>query len=162
MDQRDEPLPPQSGQDRGQQCRVTVAAGGVVGATATFTCLAVFFRSAGMSLPWPEEISGNMLVWTCFLGAYLGVREDKHIAFDLLFDKFPPRMKTIVGIAGDLIVIGFFSVLVFESVRMLAVVGGTPLQSLDLPTGLFMAALPICGTAIVIALLLHMIERIRS
>ena len=41
----------------------TVAAALIVAATALITCIAVFFRSVlHSSLPWPEEISGYLLV----------------------------------------------------------------------------------------------------
>jgi TRAP-type C4-dicarboxylate transport system permease small subunit len=141
---------------------VAVAAAFIVAATATVTCVAVFFRSVvGASLPWPEELSGYALVWTSFLGAYLAVRDQRHVAFDLLIEKLPAHVLKVVATIGDLVVIGFFGLLIAESIRMIDVVGGTPLQTLDVPTGVFMAALPICGTAIVLALCFQIVARWR-
>lgn len=141
---------------------MTVAAASIVAATAVVTCLAVFFRSViGASLPWPEELSGHALVWTSFLGAYLAARENRHISFDLLVDKLPERPRRIVLTVGELLVIGFFGLLIYESVRMIRVVGSTPLQTIEVPVGVFMAALPVCGAGLIIALLARIYTRWR-
>lgn len=140
-----------------------VAAAFLVAATAVVTCVAVFFRAViGASLPWPEELSGYTLVWTSFLGAYLAVREQKHVAFDLLIEKLPKGSQRLVATIGDLAVIGFFALLIFESIHMINVVGGTPLQTISIATGVFMAALPVCGAAIIVALCLQIVARWRS
>lgn len=139
---------------------ITVAAASIVAATAIVTCIAVFFRSVlGASLPWPEEVSGHALVWTSFLGAYLAVREQRHIAFDLLVEQLPDRAQKVVLTVGELLVVGFFVLLIYESTRMIRIVGGTPLLTVDIATGVFMAALPICGAAIVLALCARIFER---
>ena len=141
---------------------VAVAAAFMVAATAIVTCIAVFFRSViGASLPWPEELSGYALVWTSFLGAYLAVRDQRHVAFDLLVEKLPASLFKVVATAGDLAVIGFFTLLIVESIRMIEVVGSTPLQTIDMPTGVFMAALPVCGAAIIVALCFQIVVRWR-
>lgn len=59
----------------------------------------------------------------------------------------------------DGFVIGFFVLLIYESIRMISVVGHRELQTISLPVGLFMAALPVCGAAIVLALCVRIIER---
>jgi TRAP-type C4-dicarboxylate transport system permease small subunit len=143
---------------------LTVAAAIIVAATALITCIAVFFRSVlHSSLPWPEEITGYALVWTSFVGAYLAVRDNSHIAFDLFVEKLSPRRQKILQTVTDLVVMGFFILLIYQSVRMLRVVGGTPLQTIEvIPVGVFIAALPICGAGIVLALCLRIAERWRA
>lgn len=142
----------------------TVAAALIVAATALITCIAVFFRSVlHSSLPWPEEISGYLLVWTSFLGAYLGVREDRHIAFDLFVDALSPFRRKILQTVTDLLVLAFFILLVYESIRMLRVVGNSPLSTIEMiPVGVFIASMPICGTGMVLALCLRIAERWRA
>lgn len=142
----------------------TVAAALIVAATAVITCIAVFFRSVlHSSLPWPEEISGYLLVWTSFLGAYLGVREDRHIAFDLFVEALSPSRRRILQTITDLLVIAFFILLVYESIRMLRVVGNSPLSTVEtIPVGVFIASMPICGAGMVLALCLRIAERWRA
>jgi TRAP-type C4-dicarboxylate transport system permease small subunit len=142
----------------------TVAAALIVAATALITCIAVFFRSVlHSSLPWPEEITGYALVWTSFLGAYLGVREDRHIAFDLFVEAMSAPRRKIVQTITDLLVAAFFILLIYESTRMLLVVGNSPLQTIEaVPVGVFIASMPICGVGIVLALCLRIVERWRG
>lgn len=137
-----------------------ILAASIVAMTALVTCVAVFFRSViGASLPWPEELSGHALVWTSFLGAYLATRDYKHISFDLLVEKLSARSLKIVQTVTDAFVIGFFTLLIYESIRMISVVGHRELETIALPVGLFMAALPICGAGIVLALCMRIVER---
>lgn len=142
----------------------TVAAAIIVAATALITCTAVFFRSVlHSSLPWPEELTGYALVWTSFLGAYLGVREDRHIAFDMLVDWLSPPKRKILRTITDLMVIAFFILLTYESIRMLRVVGNSPLSTIEvIPVGVFIVALPICSVGMVLALCLRIAERWRG
>lgn len=128
--------------------------------TAVVTCLAVFFRSViGASLPWPEELSGNLLVWTSFVGAYVAARANGHIAFDLLIDKFPAPVRKTVATINDLILFAFFGLMVSLSYKAISIVGGTSLETLPVPKGVFMAAIPVCCGAMMLALIVRQIER---
>lgn len=142
----------------------TVAAGLIVAATAIITCIAVFFRSVlHSSLPWPEELTGYALVWTSFLGAYLGVREDRHIAFDSLIDRLSPPRRKVLQTFNELMLIAFFILLIYESIRMLRVVGNTPMSTIEsIPVGVFIAAMPICAAGMTLALILRIAERWRG
>lgn len=132
-------------------------------ATAVITCLAVFFRLVvGASLPWPEELTGNMLVWTSFAGAYLASRRQGHIAFELLVDKLPAGFRNIVLTINDVLLVGFFAVLAWLSYRVISVVGGTSLQTLPIPRGVFMASIPICSVALILAIVIRAVERWRD
>lgn len=139
---------------------MAVLAAALVATTAVVTCLAVFFRSVvGASLPWPEELSGNLLVWTSFAGAYLAARGRGHIAFDLLVNKLPPAGRRVTQSVNDLVLIGFFALLAWLAWRAISVVGGTPLETLPLPRGLFMAAIPVCAMALIVAVAVRLVRR---
>ena len=139
---------------------MSVVAASLIAATAVITCLAVFFRSVvGASLPWPEEVSGNLLVWTSFAGAYVATRSNGHIAFDLLVDKFPARFRKFVLTFNDAVLFGLFGLLGWLSYQAISVVGGTSLETIEIPKGAFMAAIPVCGGAMMLALVVRNYER---
>jgi TRAP-type transport system small permease protein len=142
---------------------LTVVAALIVAATAMITCIAVFCRSVlHSSLPWPEEVTGYLLVWTSFIGAYLAVRDNSHIGFDLLVEKLGSGPQKVLRTITDVVLITFFVVLVHQSWRMLTVVGNTPLQTIEaIPVGLFIASLPLCGVGIILALCLRILDRWR-
>lgn len=141
---------------------MAAVAAALVATTALVTCLAVFFRSVvGASLPWPEELTGNLLVWTSFAGAYLAARERGHIAFDLLVNKLPKLLRRVLLSINDLMLIAFFGLLAALAWRAISVVGRTPLETLPLPRGLFMAAIPVCAVALIIAYAVRLVARWR-
>lgn len=132
-------------------------------ATAVITCLAVFFRLVvGASLPWPEELTGNMLVWTSFVGAYLASRQRGHIAFELLVDKLSTTPRKILLTVNDVLLVGFFALLAWLSYRVISVVGGTSLQTLPIPRGVFMASIPFCSVAMILSVVIRGVERWRE
>ena len=135
----------------------------LVAATAVSTCLAVYFRYVvGAALPWPEEISGYLLVWISFTGAYLALRDGGHISLDLFVDKLPERAGALLRTAVDGLVAAFLVLLAWLSIRMILIVGNTPLETVDLPQGVFMASIPISSIAMAIALLVNIVARWRG
>ncbi len=142
---------------------VSVAVAVLVIAAAVAVCLNVFYRyvlEAG--LVWADELPGFMLVWIAFLGAYLAYRDDGHIAFDAFLNKLPEMARRVALTVIDLMVGGFMVLLAVLSVRMMAVVGGRPIETLPVPQGVFMAVLPLSAGLIVLALLARIVARWRS
>lgn len=142
---------------------MAAAAAILIATTAAVTCIAVFFRSVlGASLPWPEEVTGNLLVWTSFVGAYLASRGRGHIAFDLLVEKLPEKPRKLVKTVNDVVLVGFFALLLWLSWKAISVVGGTSLETVPVPKGWFMAAIPVCAAALILAVVVRAIERWRG
>jgi TRAP-type C4-dicarboxylate transport system permease small subunit len=142
---------------------MAVVAALLVAATAVSTCLAVYFRYVtDAALAWPEEISGYLLVWISFAGAYLALRDGGHINLDLFVDKLSERPRAAVKMAVDGLVAAFLFLLGALSVRMIAIVGDTPLETVDLPQGVFMASIPISSFAMALALVVGMAARWRE
>jgi TRAP-type C4-dicarboxylate transport system permease small subunit len=56
----------------------------------------------GRPLAWSDELAVVLFIWLVFwTGAFvLGMRE--HVAFDVLYDLLPPRLRAAVGMAGAL------------------------------------------------------------
>ena len=101
-----------------------------------------------------DEVPGFMLVWIAFLGAYLALREGKHISFSLLVERCTPRVRRILRAAIDGLLVFFFALVFWLSLRMIWIDGGREIETAELPQGLFMAVLPL-STAAMIAVLLR-------
>src|SRR3954471_10985613 len=56
----------------------------------------------GRPLAWSDEIAVVLFIWLVFwTGAFvLSIRE--HVAFDVVYDLLPPRLRTAIGMAGAL------------------------------------------------------------
>ena len=142
---------------------VAVLAASIVALTAVLICLNVFNRYVlARGFVWADEIPGYLLVWISFLGAYLAIRREGHIRFDLLVDKLAPWPRKALRVAVDLLVIGFLAMLLVLSVDMIAVVGFRKIETADIPRWIFMIVLPISAGLMIIGLLADIVARLRG
>ena len=159
-----------------------------VAASATAICLNVFYRyvvlgwlrSGAEAWPWlgplyrllddllapvsvtADEVPGFMLVWVAFLGAYLALRQDRHISFGLLVERLPPRPRAIVRAAVDSAVLFFFAMVFWLSIRMIGFDGAREIETAEIPQGVFMMVLPITAAAIMLTMVLRILDRASS
>ena len=112
-----------------------------------------FFREhMGSVSVMADEVPGYLLVWIAFLGAYLALRAEGHISFDMLVDKLSGKPKKFVEWLNVLLIAGFLCLLFVQSIRMIRVSGRTEIETADIAQGWFMAILPIASVILLIAL----------
>ncbi len=159
-----------------------------VAASASAICLNVFYRyvvlgwlrNGAEAWPWlagpyhlldgllapvsvtADEVPGFMLVWIAFLGAYLALRQDRHISFGLLVERLPPRPRAIVRAAVDGAVLFFFAMLFWLSIRMIGFDGAREIETAEIPQGAFMLVLPLAAGAIMVTMVLRILGRAAS
>lgn len=96
---------------------------GLLGAMIVVVFLQVVFRFVIKgSLPWSEELSRYLMIWTVFIGASIGAKEGAHIGVEALVAAFPPRLKRAsIVLAGVMNVIFCIvaAVISFEVVEFL-------------------------------------------
>ena len=64
----------------------------------TTVVLQVFFRYvAGWVVPWTEEATRYLGIWMVFMGALAAVAQGSHIAVTVLLDRFPGRLRRLMG-----------------------------------------------------------------
>ena len=134
-----------------------VLAATLVAATVVITCAAVFYRYVlNSALLWPEEIAGFLLVWISFIGAYLALRKEGHLSFELFIEKFSEKSRFWIHASIEMLLIGFFSLIFVLSVKLISVVGRTHIETADIPQGLFMLIMPIAAFSIVVGCLVNL------
>lgn len=109
-----------------------------------------------------DEVPGYLLVWIAFLGAYLALRRDGHIAFDLLLNALAPRPRWVLRSLIDGAVLGFLAVLLWEAVRMIRVDGSTEIETAEIAQGWFMAIMPLAAVLLGLALVVRLVARTRE
>lgn len=99
-----------------------------------------------------DEVPGFLLVWVAFLGAYLTMRRDGHISFDMLADALSPRVRKMVDVLNSILIGGFLLVLLWNSILMIRISGGTEIETAEIAQGWFMGILPIGAVLLLLAL----------
>jgi TRAP-type mannitol/chloroaromatic compound transport system permease small subunit len=70
-----------------------------------------FFSTGSIAL---QEMEWHLFAMVFLFGIAYALKEDGHVRVDVLYDRFPPRWKAIVNIAGIVLMLLPLSVLVIE------------------------------------------------
>ncbi|MCV6547022.1 MAG: TRAP transporter small permease subunit [Cohaesibacter sp.] len=98
-----------------------------------------------------DEVPGFLLVWVAFLGAYLTMRREGHIAFELIEESLPRLGRRLLRGANTVLISGFLVLLLWQSVRMIGVAGATEIETADIAQGWFMLIMPLAAILLLIA-----------
>ncbi len=110
-------------------------------------CLGVFFRYVlSSSLAWYDEFASYLLVWLTFYGAVVASYHGRHIAFEMVVDRFMRNTKRIVEAVAELFVLGFQFVLFYYGWLLTQKMGDETAVSLVwVKMGWVYSVLPITG-----------------
>jgi TRAP-type C4-dicarboxylate transport system permease small subunit len=67
----------------------------------------------GASLAWYDEFASYLLVWLTFYGAVVASYHGRHIAFEMVVDRFLRNTRRILEAVAELFVLGFQVVLFY-------------------------------------------------
>ena len=109
-----------------------------------------------------DEVPGLLLVWISFLGAYLALRREGHINFDMLVKKLPKGFQSLFTLITTTLIVAFFGALLWQSVRMIQVSGRTEIETMEIAQGYFMAILPIASVLFIIAVIYRTFKSFRD
>ena len=123
-------------------------------------CLGVFFSYVlGSSLTWYDEFASYLLVWLTFYGAVVASYHGRHIAFEMVVDRFMRNTRRTVEAVAELFVLGFQVVLVYYGWLLTRKMGDETAVSLVwVKMGWVYSVLPITGGV----MLLISVERLRQ
>lgn len=103
----------------------------------------VIFRMIHLSIPWSEELSKYLLIWSTFLGAAMCVRKNSLVGLEFLCSALPKSGQKILKIILNLITCAILSFLIgvgfWASRRVFFQI--TPVLKLSM--GMMYAAVPV-------------------
>ncbi len=130
---------------------------------ALVVIVGVGFRKAGASLVWYDEVASILLAWLTYYGAALAALHRAHIGVPTLVERLRGRLRMGIVLVAEAAVLGFFIVLAWAGLRVLAVLGGTTLVSLPwVPMTLAQSVIPIGAVLFIAAQLLSLPEALRE
>jgi TRAP-type C4-dicarboxylate transport system permease small subunit len=109
--------------------------------------LGVFFRYIlSSSLAWYDEFASYLLVWLTFYGAVAASYRQRHIAFEMVVNRFMPRTRRVIGVVAEIFVLGFQVVLFYYGWTLMETMGDETAVSLPwVKMGWVYSVLPIAG-----------------
>ena len=132
-------------------------------ALTAIVIIAVFARKFGASLIWYDEVASVLLAWVTYYGAALAALKRRHIGFDGLLLRLPLKLRMGAVVVAEILVIGFFVLLAWTGLEVLAVVGGDTLVSLTwVPISLTQSVIPITAVLFIICELISLPEYWRA
>jgi TRAP-type transport system small permease protein len=121
--------------------------------------LGVVFRAAGHALAWYDEVASVLLAWLTFYGAALASVRGAHIGCPELVAAMPWRLRRMLNIAAELIVIAFFALLGVVGAWILPVLHTDALVSLPwIPISVVQSVIPISAALIIVAELTYLAD----
>lgn len=135
-------------------CRIMTGVALVV-LTAIFGWL-VFGRYVLNDTPtWVEQVALLLVMLIAFIGAAVGVHENKHLAVLLLRDSVPRPMRFFLILISDLLLAGFGLLMFWFGAKLTAFKWGSDIPLINLPEGLRSLPLTIGGLLILLFSLGH-------
>ncbi|MBX3603999.1 MAG: TRAP transporter small permease subunit [Piscinibacter sp.] len=131
----------------------------LLAALAVLVLVGVACRKLGIALVWYDEGASIMLAWLTYYGAALAALKRAHIGFPGLVNALPPALRVAAVWFGEACVIGFFALLTWFGVQVLAILAGDTMVSLpSVPTRFTQSVIPIGGALFIVAQLLSLPE----
>lgn len=130
--------------------------GGVLTAIMTiivcYACISRYFFNAPMG--WSEEAAIYLMIWGIYLGVAAALKDDKHVAVDVVMEKLSPTHKFYAHCFHFLVALVFLSVLLWKGIEMvqlshtvnnLSIATEFPLHYVELavPVGVFLLILQV-------------------
>ncbi|MEM7528032.1 MAG: TRAP transporter small permease subunit [Pseudomonadota bacterium] len=117
--------------------------------------VAVIFRFLGNSFSWYDEVASVLLAWITYYGAGLAALKRKHIGFDGVLLAMPMPARLYAAWLAEIITIGFFVLMAWAGLQVLAVLEGMTLTALTwVPVQLTQSVIPIGAALFIIGSLL--------
>jgi TRAP-type C4-dicarboxylate transport system permease small subunit len=120
----------------------------------------VIFRAAGHPLSWYDEVASVLLAWVTYYGSALAALKRSHIGFPGLVNALPPVGRAVTLFVREVSVIGFFVLLAIWGTRVLDLLGGETLVTIDIPVRVTQSVIPIGAALFVVAELLNLPDQI--
>ena len=135
----------------------------LVAVLAVEVTLGIVFRALGKSLSWYDEIASVLLAWLTFYGSALASVRRAHISCPELVEQAPPRIRRVLGILTQLLVIAFFVLLGWVGASILPIIASETLVSVPaISMAVVQSVIPVSCALIVVAETLYLVGLVRA
>jgi TRAP-type C4-dicarboxylate transport system permease small subunit len=124
--------------------------------------LGVVYRYLGNPIAWYDEIASVLLAWVTYYGAALAALKRAHIGVPGFISALSARPRLAAVLLGEACILAFFALLAWYGVRVLQMLSGDTLATVDLPVLVTQSVIPIGALLFIAAELLNLPETLRD
>mgnify|MGYP001584256579 CR=1 FL=1 len=114
------------------------------------------------SLSWSEELARYLFIYLIFFGASIVYKQNRHISVNYFFDQLPARLRSIISISLDILLLIFLLVVFYQGLILSSIVYNVPTAALYIPWTYVYLAIVIGSVCMVIFTLFFIYHRIRK
>lgn len=121
------------------------------------TFLNAVLRAFNKPITYTEDVCLLLFSWTAFLGADVAMRHLRLVGMDILTKKLSPKAQKVVAMVVYIIMISMLFVLIKGGLRIMAVNGNRPFNTLarfGVGYGAVTAAMPVSGALMIMTCLI--------
>ena len=123
----------------------------------------VFARYVMNASPaWAEQAALLLMIWYVFIAAAAGVRENFHIRIAIFADKLPPKLRHVVIILAQFIVVIFGAAMAFYGVELALATWEHVIPTLGISRGYAYAPIALSGIMITGFAIEQLVAELRS
>jgi len=100
-------------------------------AMATTVVIGVIFRWSGQALVWYDEVASVQLAWLTYYGSAYAALKGSHIGVPSILKSFPLGLRKILWVVSKFIIYGFFILLGYYGFKVLTLIQGETLVTLE-------------------------------
>lgn len=116
----------------------------LLGVSIVIVAVQIFFRYLLNSpLNWSEQVARCIFIWMTMLSVPCIFRAKGMIVFDLLVSALPEKLKNLVAVIVDLIVMFFAACFFYYSVQLCVNTGARVMAGVEIPQNLVYISMPI-------------------
>jgi len=116
------------------------------------------------SLSWSEELARYCLIWMVFFGISYGVKIQRHIKIDLIYDRLSEKNKKIIRIVSNIVfmIFGLFILVYGQKIAMKLFMLKQNSPALHIPMGALYSAAPVGLGLSILRLIQNIVNEFRE
>lgn len=135
----------------------------IVGVLTIFLNVSVISRYfLGVGITWSDEAARVLFAWVVFGGMAVGLRHRGHVGVELLVDRMGPRLRRLVFILQDVLVLIFSLFWTWQSIPSIRFAMRQRLPALQISIAWLYAAVVFAGVLMVIYSVANLIDTLRG
>lgn len=134
----------------------------VVGAAMSIIVLlqVVFRFLIHVPFPWSEELARYLMIWMGMLGAFVALRQGRHIGVGVFVDRLPPSLGSKVRVTVQLITIGFLAIVARFGFSLASLNAGQLSPAMRIPMTFPYLAIPVGSCLMILELIRGLLEEL--